>query len=72
MKDSWGEWTAPGKHKQLHFQRLRDDGWATYCFRHSKAVQKVIGPRSFTITQSPGREARWAYGEIRWIMRGDK
>jgi hypothetical protein len=72
MKNSWGEWIGPGKHKQLHFQRLRDDDWATYCMRNSEAVQKIIGPRSFTITHPLGREAKWAYEEIRRIMKGDK
>jgi hypothetical protein len=40
--------------------------------RNSEAVQKVIGPRSFTITHSLGREAKWAYSEIRSILRGEK
>jgi hypothetical protein len=72
MKQSWGEWTGPGKHKQLHFQPLQDDDWATYCLRNGKAVQKAIGhSRTFTITQALGRDARWAYREIRSMMKGE-
>ncbi|WP_316227885.1 MULTISPECIES: hypothetical protein [unclassified Bradyrhizobium] len=70
MKTSWGEWTSPGKHKQLHFQPLRDDDWATYCLRNAKAVQKAIGhSRTFTITQPLGRDACWCYEWLRSAIR---
>jgi hypothetical protein len=69
MKAAWGEWEGPGKHKQLRFRTLYSDGWATYCMRNQQAVAKIIGPRTFTITQPLGREAKWAYLKIREIMR---
>jgi hypothetical protein len=69
MKVAWGEWEGPGKHKQLRFQTLYSDDWATYCMRNQRAVAKVIGPRTFTVTQGLGRDAKWAYAEIRRIMR---
>ena len=69
MKASWGEWEGPGKHKQLRFKTLYSDGWATYCFRNQRAVDKIIGPRTFTINQALRRDAEWAYLEIRRIMR---
>jgi hypothetical protein len=71
FKQSFGAWTGPGKHKQLHFQSLYSDDWATYCVRNSKAVQRIIGPRSFTISRELGREAKSAYGQIRSIVRGE-
>jgi hypothetical protein len=71
MKDSWGEWAGPGKHKQLRFEALYSDDWATYCLRRTKEVQKIVGPRTFTITHSLGRDARWVYGQTRSIMRGE-
>jgi hypothetical protein len=71
FKQSFGAWTGPGKHKQLHFQSLYSDDWATYCLRNSKAAQRIIGPRSFTISRELGREAKSAYGQIRAIMRGE-
>jgi hypothetical protein len=72
MKNGWGKWEGPGKHKQVRFQTLYSDDWATYCIRNRRKVQKAIGPRSFTITQPLGRDARWVYGEIRRIMREDE
>ena len=27
MKAGFGEWTDPGKHKQIRFQTLYSDGW---------------------------------------------
>lgn len=70
MKDSWGAWTGPGKHKQLLFKTLYSDDWATYCLKNGKAVQKIIGPRTFTITHALGREAKWFYNEFRRILKG--
>ena len=69
MKTAWGEWQGPGKRKQLRFRNLYSDGWATYCMEDQKRVAKVIGPRTFTVTQRLGRDAKWAYAEIRRIMR---
>jgi hypothetical protein len=69
MKAAWGEWAAPGKHKQLLFQSPCDDGWATYSIRNQRAVAKIIGPRTFTINHPLRRDAEWAYTEIRRIMR---
>jgi hypothetical protein len=69
MKAAWGEWEGPGKHKQLRFQTLYSDDWATYCMRNQRAVAKIIGPRTFTINQALRRDAEWAYAEIRRIMR---
>jgi hypothetical protein len=72
MKAAWGEWDGPGKHKQVFYRALYSDDWATYCIRHQRAVAKVIGPRTFTITQPLIRDARWTYGEIRRIMLEDE
>lgn len=69
MKLAWGTWKGRGKHKQLRFKPLYSDGWATYCLRNQRAVAKIIGPRTFTITQPLGRDAKWAYLKIREIMR---
>ncbi len=71
MKAAWGEWQGPGKHKQLRFKELYSDGWAIYCMRNQRKVAKVIGPRTFTVTQPLGRDAKWVYGEVRRIMRLD-
>jgi hypothetical protein len=72
MKAAWGEWEGPGKHKQLRFQKLYSDDWATYCMRNQREVAKIIGPRTFTISQALRRDAEWAYAEIRRIMRAVK
>jgi hypothetical protein len=72
MKAAWGEWDAPGKHKQLLFKTPCDDGWATYSIRNQRAVAKIIGPRTFTINHPLRRDAEWAYTEIRRIMREDE
>jgi hypothetical protein len=69
MKAAWGEWEGPGKHKQLLFKTPCDDGWATYSMRNQRKVAKLIGPRTFTITQPLRREAEKDYTEIRRIMR---
>jgi hypothetical protein len=70
MKDAWGEWVGPGKHKQLWFSpRPCDDGWATYSMRNQRAVAKIIGPRTFTITRPLRREAERDYTFIRRTMR---
>ncbi len=71
MKTAWGEWEGPGKHKQLRFKTMYDDGWATYGMRHQRAVAKIIGLRTFTINHPLRRDAKWAYSEIRRIMRTD-
>jgi hypothetical protein len=72
MKAAWGEWEGPGKHKQLWFSPAPcDDGWATYSMRNQRAVAKIIGARTFTIS-GLRRDAEWAYSEIRRIMRGGK
>ncbi len=65
MRDAWGEWKNP---KQVHFQPLRDDGWATYCMKHQSKVAKIIGDRTFTVTQPLTREATWIYREVRRII----
>jgi hypothetical protein len=70
MKVAWGEWEGPGKHKQLRFRSLYSDDWATCCFRNQRPISKIIGPRTFTISQALRRDAEWAYSEIRRIMRG--
>lgn len=72
MKAAWGEWQGPGKHKQLCFKPLYSDDWASYCMRNQRKVAKVIGPRTFTVTQPLGRDAKWVYGEVRRIMRGNR
>jgi hypothetical protein len=73
MKAAWGEWEGPGKRKQLRFKTMYSDDWATYCLYDQRKVAKIIGPRTFTITQPLNWEARWAYSEIRRIMReGEK
>jgi hypothetical protein len=72
MKAGFGEWTDPGKHKQIRFQTLYSDGWATYSMRNQRAVAKIIGPRTFTINHPLRRDAEWAYSEIRRIMREDE
>jgi hypothetical protein len=69
MKVAWGEWEGPGKRKQLRFQTLYSDDWATYCMFDQEKVAKIIGPRTFTINQALRRDAEWAYAEIRRIMR---
>jgi hypothetical protein len=69
MKEAWGGWEGPGKHKQLQFKPLYSDDWATYCMRNQREVAKIIGPRTFTITQPLGQQAKWVYAEIRRIMR---
>lgn len=74
MKASWGEWQGPGKRRQLRIKKLYSDDWTTYCMRNQRKVAKIIDhrprPRTFTITQPLGREAKWVYGEVRRIMRG--
>ncbi|WP_375763088.1 hypothetical protein ACE10X_27225 [Bradyrhizobium sp. Pha-3] len=70
MKAAWGEWKGPGKRKQLRFKTLYSDDWATYCIRNQRKVGKLIGPRTFTVTQPLGQEAKSVYIEIRRIMRG--
>jgi hypothetical protein len=69
MKAAWGEWEGPGKRKQLRFKTLYSDDWATYCMEDQAKVAKIIGPRTFTISQPLRRDAEWAYSEIRRIMR---
>lgn len=72
MKEAWGEWDSPGRHKQLLFKSPCDDGWAMYAMRNQRAVAKIIGPRTFTINHPLRREAESAYTEIRRIMREDE
>ncbi|MGY3575293.1 hypothetical protein [Bradyrhizobium sp. USDA 4504] len=70
MWKAWGPWQ---KHRQFQIwvgPVPCDDGWATYCMRNQRKVAKIIGPRTFTLTQPLGREARSVYTEIRRIMRG--
>lgn len=69
MKAAWGEWESPGKRKQLRFRTLYSDDWATYCMEDQAKVAKIVGPRTFTISQPLRRDAEWTYGEIRRIMR---
>lgn len=70
MKAAWGEWVGSGKHLQLHFHpRLADDGWGEYAMRNHRKLEKLIGTRTFTTSQPLRRDAKWAYNEIRGIMR---
>jgi hypothetical protein len=48
--------------------KLGDDA---YSMRNQRAVAKIIGARTFTIS-GLRRDAEWAYSEIRRIMRDEK
>jgi len=72
MKDAWGAWDTPGKHKQVRFKRLYSDDWATYCLRNRRAVSKAIGPRVVVMNHPMRRDAEWAYSEIRRLAREDE
>lgn len=69
MKSAWEEWQGAGKHLQLWTGAACDDGWATYCMRNQRAVAKIIGARTFTITNGLRREAEDTYSTLRRIMR---
>ncbi|WP_041809992.1 hypothetical protein [Rhodopseudomonas palustris] len=73
FRKAWGEWKGPGKDKQLWLSPLAvDDGWGSYSMRNQKRVAKIIGERTFTISQPLRREAQSAYNEIRRIMRSEQ
>ena len=71
------KWKAWGKFKRYpQFQiwispRPCDDGWAPYCMRNRRRVEKIIG-QTFTLTRPLQREAEWTFSEIRRIMRRDQ
>lgn len=69
MLKAWGEASGPARRYQTDFDCLNDDGWATYCMRNQRKVAKIIGPRTFTVTQPLTREAKSTYEEARRIMR---
>jgi hypothetical protein len=68
MKDAWDRWDGPGQRKQLRFKTLHSDDWAVYCMRNQRRVEKLIGPRTFTVTRPLTKEATWVYNAVRQIM----